>query len=33
VERPLYQRHGFEAIDEIQAGDSPPMWPMLRPAP
>jgi ribosomal protein S18 acetylase RimI-like enzyme len=29
---PLYQRFGFEVIAEIQAGDSPPIWPMLRPA-
>jgi len=28
--RPLYERHGFEAIGEIQVADSPPMWPMLR---
>ena len=28
--RRLYERHGFEAIGEIQAADSPPMWPMLR---
>ena len=28
--RRLYLRHGFEQIAEIQAGDSPPMWPMLR---
>jgi GNAT superfamily N-acetyltransferase len=28
--KPLYERHGFEAIGEIQAGGSPPMWPMLR---
>jgi GNAT superfamily N-acetyltransferase len=28
--RALYERHGFEAIGEIQAGKSPPMWPMLR---
>lgn len=28
--RRLYQRHGFDQIAEIQAGDSPPMWPMLR---
>jgi ribosomal protein S18 acetylase RimI-like enzyme len=28
----LYERHGFEAIGEIQAADSPPMWPMLRKA-
>ncbi len=26
----LYERHGFEAIGEIQSADSPPMWPMLR---
>jgi len=26
----LYERHGFEALGEIQAADSPPMWPMLR---
>ncbi|HUW04009.1 MAG TPA: GNAT family N-acetyltransferase [Acidimicrobiales bacterium] len=29
---PLYQRFGFEVIAEIQAGDSPTIWPMLRPA-
>ncbi len=29
---PLYERFGFEVIAEIQAGDSPPIWPMLRPA-
>jgi GNAT superfamily N-acetyltransferase len=28
--RRLYERHGFEAIGEIQHADSPPMWPMLR---
>ena len=28
--RRLYLRHGFEQIGEIQAGDSPPAWPMLR---
>jgi ribosomal protein S18 acetylase RimI-like enzyme len=28
----LYERHGFEAIGEIQSADSPPMWPMLRKA-
>jgi GNAT superfamily N-acetyltransferase len=28
--RPLYERHGFEAIGEIQVADSPPLWPMLR---
>jgi GNAT superfamily N-acetyltransferase len=30
--RALYQRHGFVATGEIQVADSPPMWPMLRPA-
>lgn len=30
--RALYERHGFEVIAEVQAGDSPPMWSMLRPA-
>ena len=30
--KPLYERHGFEVIGEIQAGSSPPMWPMLRKA-
>lgn len=28
--RALYERHGFSAIGEIQVGDSPPIWPMLR---
>ncbi len=28
----LYERFGFEVIAEIQAGDSPTIWPMLRPA-
>jgi ribosomal protein S18 acetylase RimI-like enzyme len=28
--RRLYERHGFEAIGEIQAADSPPLFPMLR---
>jgi GNAT superfamily N-acetyltransferase len=28
--RRLYERHGFEAIGEIQYADSPAMWPMLR---
>jgi ribosomal protein S18 acetylase RimI-like enzyme len=28
----LYERHGFEVTGVIQAGASPPMWPMLRPA-
>ena len=26
----LYERHGFEAVGVIQAGQSPPMWPMQR---
>ena len=26
----LYERHGFEELSVIQAGESPPMWPMLR---
>lgn len=29
--RALYERHGFETIGEIQVGDAPPAWPMLRP--
>ncbi len=29
---PLYERFGFEVISEIQSGDSPTIWPMLRPA-
>jgi ribosomal protein S18 acetylase RimI-like enzyme len=29
---PLYERHGFEVVAEVQAGDSPPIWPMLRKA-
>ena len=29
---PLYERFGFEVIAEIQAGTSPTIWPMLRPA-
>ncbi len=29
--RALYERHGFEVIDEVQFADSPPIWPMLRP--
>lgn len=29
---PLYERFGFEVIAEIQTGDSPTIWPMLRPA-
>ena len=27
---PLYQRHGFELLGTIQAGRSPPIFPMLR---
>jgi ribosomal protein S18 acetylase RimI-like enzyme len=27
---PLYERHGFELLGEVQAGDSPPLYPMLR---
>jgi ribosomal protein S18 acetylase RimI-like enzyme len=27
---PLYQRHGFEQVGVIQAGNSPPLFPMLR---
>jgi ribosomal protein S18 acetylase RimI-like enzyme len=29
---PLYERHGFEVIAEIQVGDSPPLLPMMRTA-
>ena len=28
----LYERHGFEVAARIQVGDSPPLWPMRRPA-
>lgn len=28
----LYQRHGFEVVGEIRAGDAPVVTPMLRPA-
>jgi GNAT superfamily N-acetyltransferase len=28
--RPLYERHGFEAIGEIRVGECPPIVPMLR---
>jgi hypothetical protein len=28
--RQLYLAHGFEELGVIQAGSSPPMWPMLR---
>jgi GNAT superfamily N-acetyltransferase len=27
---PLYERHGFEVLDTIQVGGSPPLFPMLR---
>jgi ribosomal protein S18 acetylase RimI-like enzyme len=30
--RALYERHGFVVTGEIQAGDSPPLWPMMRAA-
>ena len=30
--RALYEHHGFEVTGTIQVADSPPMWPMLRPA-
>lgn len=30
LNKALYVRHGFEEIGVIQAGSSPPMWPMLR---
>ncbi|HSK27141.1 MAG TPA: GNAT family N-acetyltransferase [Jiangellales bacterium] len=30
--RALYARHGFEVVGELRAGDSPSLWPMLRPA-
>jgi len=30
--RDLYLRHGFEVVGTIQYADSPPMYPMLRPA-
>lgn len=30
--RALYERHGFVVVGEVRAGDSPPLWPMLRPA-
>lgn len=29
---PLYERFGFQGLGRIQAGDSPAMVPMLRPA-
>ena len=30
--RALYERLGFEVVGEIRAADSPPLWPMVRPA-
>jgi GNAT superfamily N-acetyltransferase len=30
--RRLYERHGFEVVGELRTADSPPLWPMLRPA-
>jgi len=30
LNKALYERHGFEEIGVIQAGTSPPLWPMLR---
>jgi hypothetical protein len=27
---PLYERHGFEVLGEVQTGGSPTIWPMLR---
>lgn len=30
--RALYERHGFVVTAEIQVADSPPLWPMHRPA-
>ncbi len=27
---PLYERHGFEVVQEIRVADSPPLWTMLR---
>ena len=29
---PLYERHGFEVMGQIQVGDFPTLWPMLRAA-
>ncbi len=28
--RRLYERHGYETIDELTVGGSPPLWPMWR---
>jgi len=30
LNKPLYERHGFEELGVIQAGSSPPLWPMRR---
>ena len=30
LNKSLYERHGFEELGVIQAGSSPPMWPMQR---
>jgi ribosomal protein S18 acetylase RimI-like enzyme len=30
LNRPLYERHGFEELGVIQEGSSPPMWAMQR---
>jgi len=30
--RRLYERHGFEVVDELRVGDSPTIWAMWRPA-
>lgn len=32
INTPLYERHGFEVLDTIQIGSSPPIFPMLRAA-
>lgn len=26
----FYQRHGFTTLGEVQVGDAPPLWPMVR---
>ena len=28
--RSFYERHGFTTLAEVQVGDAPPLWPMLR---
>ncbi len=30
LNKPLYERHGFDELGVIQEGNSPPMWPMQR---